>query len=441
MNKQKRFIFVGYDVDLAKAEVLFHYSVELEGQTQDFTDKILFPPVKNDLSESLLQTILNNLLLVLGISYWKLYCPSTIEIKPFSLTKKQAEFWNKIYTKGLGEFYYKNKIDFRNLINFPCDAKKEISPASFPRQNRSLVGIGGGKDSIVSAKLLKKYNKKFDVFVINEHMIINDVIKKLNTNSINFSHVLDPKIFELNKQAEVYNGHIPISAYYAFLGLLAQALYDYRFFIVSNEESANYGNTEYLGEIVNHQWSKSFEFENLFKDYVKSFISPDLVYFSLLRPLKEIKITEIFSKYPEYFSLFSSCNRNFRINNEESAKWCGQCPKCLFVFTMLSAFISKEKLISIFGKNLFEDKNLLPLFKELLGISQIKPFDCVGTPEEMQYALNLASKKQEFAGSFLMGFFEKNVLPNINVNQLDNLLSIGSAASIPDEFKEIFNNL
>ncbi len=438
MSELKKFVFVGYDADLVKGEVLFHYSIKSGNETQDFTDKILFAPSSSHIPEELLKSLLNNLLIVLGMSYWKLYCPPIIEIKPFSLTKKQAEFWNIVYTKGLGEFYYKNKIDFRDLINFPFDDGKEISPINFPREDRSLVGIGGGKDSIVSGELLRKHDKNFDAFVVNEHMIRSDVIKIMNANSINFRHELDPVIFELNKTKNVYNGHVPVSAYYAFLGLLAAALYNYRFIIVSNEESANYGNVEYLGEVINHQWSKSLEFENLFRDYVSSFISADLVYFSLLRPLKEIKITEIFARYPEYFNFFSSCNRNFRINNEEKNKWCRQCPKCLFVFTMLSAFISKEKLISIFGKNLFEDNNLLPLFKELLGISKIKPFECVGTPEEMQYALYLASEKQEFNGSFLMDFFEKNILSLLKPFQLNQLLSIGSTENIPDEFKEFF---
>ncbi|KKP81340.1 MAG: hypothetical protein UR81_C0001G0011 [Candidatus Levybacteria bacterium GW2011_GWB1_35_5] len=441
MSELKKFVFVGFDVDLAKGEALFHYLIQLDKKTQDFTDKILFPPLTAQIPEDLLKSLLNNLLLVLGMSYWKLYCPPIIEIKPFSLTKKQAEFWNIVYTKGLGEFYYKNKIDFRGLMNFPFDGEKEISPINFPRESRSLVGIGGGKDSIVSGELLKKYDKNFDAFVVNEHMIRSDVIKILDANSIIFMHELDPNLLVLNKREDVYNGHVPISAYYAFLGLLAAVLYDYRFLIVSNEESANYGNVEYLGEVINHQWSKSLEFENLFRDYISSFISADLVYFSLLRPLKEIKITEVFAKYPEYFNFFSSCNRNFRINNEEKNKWCGQCPKCLFVFTILSTFISKEKLISIFGKNLFEDNNLLPLFKELLGISKIKPFECVGTPEEMQYALYLASEKGEFKQSLLIKFFEKEILSQINPMQLSKVMEIGSKENIPSEFENIFNEI
>lgn len=441
MSEFKKFIFVGYDLDLAKGEVLFHYLVQLDKKTQEFTDKIFFPPSTAQIPEDLLKSLMNNLLIVLGMSYWKLYCPPIIEIKSFSLTKKQAEFWNTVYIKGLGEFFYRNKIDFRGLVNFPFDEKKEISPINFPREDRSLVGIGGGKDSIVSGELLKKHHKNFDAFVVNEHMIRSDVIKILGTNSINFTHTLDPNLFVLNKQKGTYNGHVPVSAYYAFLGILAAVLYDYRFLVVSNEESANYGNTEYLGEVVNHQWSKSLEFENLFNDYVSTFVSADLVYFSLLRPLKEIMITKIFTRYPEYFNFFSSCNRNFRINDRQHAKWCGECPKCLFVFSLLSAFISKEKLISIFGKNLFDDSNLLPLFKELLGISKIKPFECVGTPEEMQYALYLASEKQDFAGSFLMKFFEKEILSQINPMQLSKVLEIDSKENLPSEFENIFNEI
>jgi hypothetical protein len=42
---------------------------------------------------------------------------------------------------------------------------------------------------------------------------------------------------------------------------------------------------------------------------------------------------------------------------------------------------------NIFGKNLFADKALLPLFRELLGMEGCKPFECVGTNEEMKETL------------------------------------------------------
>ena len=138
-----KFIFKGHDSDLEKGEVLFHFGFTGE-KNIDFTEKISFPPVKNEIPKALLKSLLDNLMLILGISYWKLYCPKEIIIESNFLTQEQAEFWNTVYTKGLGEFFYKNKIDFRDLIKFPFNKKAIPSLVNFPRKDRFLVGLGGG---------------------------------------------------------------------------------------------------------------------------------------------------------------------------------------------------------------------------------------------------------------------------------------------------------
>lgn len=229
-----------------------------------------------------------------------------------------------------------------------------------------------------------------------------EVTKILGKTPIVIKRVIDRKLFELNRQG-AYNGHIPVSAIYAFLSVFAATVYDYRYVVVSNERSANYGNVKYLGLMINHQWSKSMEFEKLFQNYVANFITPDIQYYSLLRTMTELEIAEQFVKYPKYFLAFSSCNRNFTISKGILAgKWCGECPKCAFVFTGLAAYLPKEKVVRIFGKNLLEDKSLVKVFKQLLGVADIKPFECVGTPQEMKQAMHLIKNKGEFDGDMVM---------------------------------------
>jgi hypothetical protein len=60
---------------------------------------------------------------------------------------------------------------------------------------------------------------------------------------------------------------------------------------------------------------------------------------------------------------------------------------------MMRAFLPAETVNDIFGKNLFTDEALLPLFHELLGIEGCKPFECVGTEEEMREAFALVKKR------------------------------------------------
>lgn len=397
-----QFTFQGYSIDLKKGEILFKFGLQGE-KNIDFTEKVSFPPVSEDIPHVLLKSILNSLMLILGISYWKSYCPKEIIIENNFLSKEQAEFWNTIYTKGLGEFFYKNKIDFRGLVQFPF-VENGQNPTSFPRKDRTLLGIGGGKDSIVAAEILKSENKDFDLFMF-ESQIQRRVANAIGKKTVVVARELDPKLFGLNEQG-AYNGHIPISAIYAFLGIMFGIYYDYNNFVVGNEKSANYGNLEYLGEMINHQWSKSEEFENLFNEYVKKFITPDIKYSSPLRGMNELQVVREFVKYPKYFKIFSSCNANFKINDPSNQKWCGKCPKCLFVFICLAAFISKKEVLDIFGKNLFEDESLIPLFEELIGVRNFKPFECVGTPEEVREALKKILAKGEFNETILIKHFK-----------------------------------
>jgi len=404
-----QFIFKGHDSNLEKGEANFHFAYRGD-KNLDFTEKISFPSVKNQIPEALLKSLLDNLMLILGISYWKAYCPKEIVIESNFLTREQAEFWNIVYTKGLGEFFYKNKLDFRGLVNFPFVDSVKTTSASLPRKNRSLLAIGGGKDSIVVAEILKKADKEFGLLTLSFPLQI-EVAKIIGGQVINAKREIDQKLLELNKQEVVYNGHVPVSVIYAMLGLMTGVFYDYNSVVVGNEKSANYGNVEYLREMINHQWSKSEEFEKLFIGYVKKFITPDITYSSPLRNLTELQVVEEFVKYPKYFRVFSSCNRNFKISKPSFAKasagkWCGKCPKCLFVFICLAAFLPKQKVLDIFDKNLLEDKSLLSLFEELIGVRNLKPFECVGTPEEAKEGLKKILEKGEFNNAILIQHFK-----------------------------------
>ncbi len=400
-----QFVFEGYESNFEKGEVIFYFTLKANNRIIDFTEKVSFPPVDSKkIHSSLLKSILDNLMLILGISYWKTYCPRDIKLKGLELSRERAEFWNTIYTKGMGEFYYKNKIDFRGLVNFPYE-DIVVKPILYSFKNRYLLGVGGGKDSIVVAEMFKKENKEFDLLT-EDSQIKKSIAKLIGKPTIIMNRKLDTKLLELNKKKGVYNGHIPVSAIYAFCGILCAALYDYKYLAVGNEKSANYGNVKYLGQIINHQWSKSFEFEKLFNNYLQNFVTKNIYYFSPLRNMNELEITREFVNYPKYFNVFSSCNRNFRIVYKSDNRWCGECAKCLFVFIMLSAFLPKEKVLSIFEKNLFEDENLISTLKELIAIKDFKPFECVGEPVEVKEALSKIIEKGDFDDTKLIKFYK-----------------------------------
>ena len=431
----KNFVFTSYQLQPEKKQAVFGYAIEFENRPAlEFFETIIFPKQISfeNIPAELLENVLQGVHLMLGISYYKLYCPP--KIKLFKLiSKEQAEFFNVVYRKGLGEFFFQNKIDPRGLVEFPYDKKVKNKSFSLKQKSRMLVGIGGGKDSIVAGELLKENGQKITALLIETQQsspISDTVVKTMDIPALKVQRLLDKKIFE--KFEGAYNGHIPISAIFAFVGYLTAVLYDYSSVVVGNEFSSNFGNIRFKGESVNHQWSKSMEFEKLFQQYSKEFFSPDVTYFSLLRQFYEIRIAQIFARQQKYFASFSSCNRNFKVHkNRQEKLWCGECAKCVFVFTLLAAFLKKLELLKIFGKNLFDDRNLLPLFEDVLGFGKMKPFDCVGTFDESRAAMHLARK--EFRESFIA----KKLLPKIKDPEklVTKVFKINLVETLPENFR------
>ena len=226
------------------------------------------------------------------------------------------------------------------------------------------------------------------------------------------TRVIDKKIIELNKQGFL-NGHTPFSALLAFTSFLVAYLKNKKYIVLSNESSANEGNV--VGNTVNHQYSKSYEFENDFNYYVDNYFKIDIKYFSFLRPLNELQIAHIFSKYKKYHNVFKSCNVG---SKKEPWEWCCNCSKCLFVYIILNPFLEEQEMINMFGENLLDKDSLLEVFKQLIGDSENKPFDCVGTFEEINYALKLSIKKQDKL-PYLLNYYYQNHSLEIYENLLN----------------------
>ena len=119
------------------------------------------------------------------------------------------------------------------------------------------------------------------------------------------------------------------------------------------------------------------------------------------------------------------------------------------MFITLSVFLPKEKVIKVFGQNLFAKGSLWETFRELLGFEAIKPFDCVGTPEESQLAFYKIYKKGEFANDIIMQRYEGEVLPHLKddgtiegMPEMEkNLLSSSPDHLIPKEFQKVIKEL
>ena len=263
----------------------------------------------------------------------------------------------------------------------PKQCLEEILNSQF----KYLLPIGGGKDSVVTLELLSEMGRERVIpLIMNPRGATVGCIEAANytMDDVLVSHrTIDPQLLQLNSQG-CLNGHTPFSAMLAFYTLLAAQLSGHCRIALSNENSAN--ESTVVGTSVNHQYSKSLEFENDFRRYVAEHISPDYGYFSFLRPLSELQIAMLFSRFEKYYDIFRSCNAG-----SKQDVWCGKCAKCLFAYIILSPFIPPERLNGIFGKSMLDDMELKPYFDQLVGHAETKPFECVGTIGEVQAALSM----------------------------------------------------
>jgi len=420
MPHYERFIFESFELDSTNRRILLRYS--LDGtinfeETVQLPDGLALNAGHPDLPSALLALHLAG-----GASYYKTWCPRTIEIKSGRLNAGQAAFWNTLYTHGLGEFFYRNRLDFHGLINFPTETPGEGTgnhPTQSPGPADStpqhlLVPFGGGKDSLVTMELLRKTDADQTLFRLRGHRLITELAATAGLPLIVPGRTLDPKLFELN-EAGAYNGHVPITAYISFLSIVVALLAGFDGVVFSSERSSSYGNVDYLGMEINHQWSKTQVAETLVRNYISRFITGKVAYLNLVRPLSELHIAKLFAKYPQYFPVATSCNRNWLLSarDEHAGHWCGTCPKCAFTFALLAAWLPEPTVTKIFGHNLFEDTGLRPLYRELWGLEGFKPFECVGTPEETAAAFYLARTKPGFAGTAMMNEFARTMLPTL----------------------------
>lgn len=463
----------------------FNYSVQADGLHIAFSfrlnDDICFEPTAlipsrafshpERLSNRVLDLLVFHIGMIELISYWKATCSPVVVVKPFALTDEQIAFWKKLYFNGLGEFFYTNGIDadMDSFMTVRCVSSLYTSPiddrAIFSEEKSNdthIVPIGGGKDSVVTLEILgggadtssssrtplDSINRPLPL-IMNPRGATMECVHRAGYSMddvIVVNRTIHPRLLELNKEGFL-NGHTPFSAMLAFYTLLCSALTGTRRHIaLSNENSAN--ESTVVGTTVNHQYSKSLEFENDFRSYVAKYISKEFDYYSFLRPLSELQIAMLFSRYGHYFDVFKSCN----VGSKQDI-WCGHCAKCLFAYIILSPFIEPERLNAVFGKNMLDDMTLQLEFRQLTGMAETKPFECVGTVSEVNSALSMSLAKW-YCGNrpallsdykpmpvktSLYIMFDENNLPKEDYNKLKMALHKQESVENVFRYRELFN--
>lgn len=456
-----RFVRCSFDAGTGMAHLVYAFD-----DGPELVELISVPGAPFQLDDARMQAVtqaLRLLHLIAGVSYYKAAVPEEIRIDDYAIDAATASLLKDIYLNGLGEFAYRNGLDLHGRIGFPVAdvPPSQPSPASGGRSKtgaslppppagegwggglsapalglrpHALTAIGGGKDSLVSIEALREAGVEQTVTWIGGSQLIRTCAQHTGLPTLNISRQLAPQLFEFNRQG-AYNGHIPVTAINSAILVLAAVLHDADQVVFSNEHSASYGSKIISadGKVtteVNHQWSKSWSFEHDFAAHVRTHVAADLRYYSLLRPLSELAVARQFARIDRYDAHFSSCNRNFHILGERPVnRWCGVCPKCHFVFLALAPFMTKPRLMRIFGRNLLDDPAQTAGYDALLEYHDHKPFECVGEGRESRAAMAALSARPEWAEDAIVQRFARQIRPQLD----DALLAMEPLLELDDQ--------
>lgn len=439
IKKYDTFIFDKFNIIYNKNDIEIEYYYEIKN-LKKFIHKLIIPYTNNNLNKKFIEKLAFNIGLLEIVSYWKSTISPNIIINCGNITNKQKEFFKKLYYRGLSEFFYLNNLepDYNTFVTFKCNGPYYNEDIDYSGSG-SLVAIGGGKDSCVTLSIYPK--EDVSCFMVNpkEVMLNCAYAKGIKDDQIyKVQRMIDKGLLELNEEGFL-NGHTPFSAMIAFVSFLTIYLNNKERILVSNESSANEANIKDTN--INHQYSKSYEFEKDFQDYAKEFLNSNIKYYSFLRPLSEYQIAMLFAKKKEYHQIFKSCNIG---SKKVPWNWCCNCSKCLFVYSLLSPFLYEEDLINIFGEDLFKKEDLLNTFIDLIGKGDQKPFECVGTFEEINYAITKTiSKLSKDNLPYLLDYYYHNYYDE-NILKKDLEHQFNNYNNLPEDecnyIKEIINN-
>ncbi len=387
--------------------------------------------------------------LVEAVSYWKCVCSPNFIVRCGVVSDADKLWWKKLWYNGLGEFFYQNGIetDFESFVSiendFEPDEENKNIQDEYLVSGLHIIPVGGGKDSCVTLDLLKNIKDQVLCFTVNDQPARTQTAAAAGCSTektIKITRQIDGALLQRNKEG-VLNGHTPFSAIVAFISLYCAHIIGAGNIILSNESSANEATVS--GTNINHQYSKSNAFEQDLRDYAKRNFGGKVHYFSLLRPFNELQIAHRFATLKAFHPVFRSCNAGSKTNT-----WCCRCAKCLFVYIILSPFMEKQELLDIFGCALLDKEELLGELEALAGLSDMKPFECVGTVEEVRCALDMTARKYARAGAdlpFLLKKYRENTKAGCTISPAQLLSEWNPEHNIPEEFikytAEMYNDV
>ena len=359
------------------------------------------------------QRMIRALAIVEAFSYWKALCSPVIEVAVPAPDAAELRWWQGFWPGAMGEFCYRNGLDYTApeflVIRGPAggedpggggaadvaDAADGADTANWANTayeagaagaGPPLVLFSGGKDSLALARIVAASagaGAPVDFFLYNPGQRLRDLAGSLAAGGrlVEARRTILPELLRLNAAGHP-NGHTPFSAYLALAAMLTGYLRGSGPVMAGNSRSDDEPNVaSYLGRPVNHQWTKSYEFEAALRSYRDRWLPGAPGYSSPLRPLYELQIIASLAGDVDAYLRTASCNR------VPAGGWCRSCAKCAWVFLATAALFGHDLAIRKTGGDMFADPRLSGVYQEMAGLTGTKPFECTGSEDEVRAAI------------------------------------------------------
>ncbi len=332
--------------------------------------------------------------------------PAILDLGPYhDLCSAQfLELWNTIFYNVWGVWRHDNDIVDYVGPEVPMAQRsaphRTPGPVELDTGEKLLKLCGGGKDSLVSAKLLERAGLEYDAMIYShniygqarrQHDLIDGMLKHTTAVRCHRAWVhdtaLDVPVAQLYPDYGVQRiiAAETVSSYWTALPIALQHNYTRMALGVTKSTDEHNLIWDKTGEEINYLWGMSTAAEKLLHDYIQTELVSNLSCFHLLRPVYDIVVFSLLARDPEAVPSTHSC--------AQQKPWCCRCPKCIYVWMHLVAYLDEAVVDQMFDQNLFDLPENRTFIRKMLGLEGYKPNDCMGTVSETQIAYLLCRAK------------------------------------------------
>jgi len=344
--------------------------------------------------------------------------PDVFDLGPYADLGTPAfrDLWTTVLRHVWGQWRYEHDLaDYDGPVVLGGAIREGSTPTRAATDRKALLFCGGGKDSLVAARVLEEAGVPYASYAYShstygppaaQHRLIDGLLDHLVPVERHrhwvFDDLLDLPVEHLAPElgsGAITAAETPSSLFGALPLALARGCTD---LVVGHERSADVGNLIWArtGEEVNHQWGKSLAAERRLRDYVDEHLVAGLSYSSVLKPAHDVLIFRALAESLDAASATHSCN--------VAKPWCLRCAKCAYVWLGYQVFLPAEVNDRIFGgADLLDDPATLAWFEQLLGLADHTPFECIGQIDETRLYFELLRRRGRTGRA--MRLFEERV--------------------------------